>query len=188
MNPRSTLTTSRLRLEPVAARHALGLYQAALGSRAQLLPWMPWATEITLESNEDYTAEAERAWAEDEEFHFAVTENGLVLGVIGLNRGHDRSAELHYWIRSDHAGRGCTTEAGVAILQWGAANLGLQRFTLWAGVDNRASRRVAEKLGFRDVGPLAEPMSGGLGTFVAESYERPAPAAELRDEVKPLHG
>jgi hypothetical protein len=60
--PRTVLFTRRLRLEPVAAGHAPGLYQAALASRVQLLPWMPWAAEITLDGNQDYTAEAERAW------------------------------------------------------------------------------------------------------------------------------
>ena len=101
---------------------------------------------------------------------------------MGLNRDGDRSAELHYWIRSDRTGRGYATEAGERILQWGAKQLGLHTFTLWAGVDNRTSRRVAEKLGFRDVGPLPEAMQGGVGAFTAESYERSA------DGVKPLHG
>ncbi len=164
--------TRRLRLEPVEGRHAEGLYQAARASRAELLPWMPWAIDITLEGNQRYAADAERSWQADEEFHFAVLEDALVLGVMGLNRDHEGSAELHYWIRSDRAGRGYTTEAGERILQWGAETLGLHSFTLWAGIDNRASRRVAEKLGFRDVGPLPEPMSGGLGTFLAEGYRR----------------
>jgi RimJ/RimL family protein N-acetyltransferase len=172
--PRAVLATRRLHLEPVSASHAVGLYQAGLASRAQLLPWMPWAREITLEGNQHYTAEAERAWSADKEFHFAATVDGLVLGVIGLNRGADRSAELHYWIRSDRTGLGYATEAGRRILQWGAEQLGLQTFTLWAGVDNQTSRRVAEKLGFRDVGPLPDLKEGGLGVFLAESYQRPA--------------
>jgi ribosomal-protein-serine acetyltransferase len=176
----TALESIRLRLEPVAARHAEGLYQAALASRAQLLPWMPWAAEITLESNQNYTTEAERGWDAGEEFHFAIMENDLVLGVIGLNRGRDGTAELHYWMRSDRTGRGYATEAGMCILQWGADVLRPESFTLWAGADNHASRRVAEKLGFRDVGPMPEPMRGGLGTFVAEGYERPAAAPDLR--------
>ena len=172
MKPRSPLVTRRLRLEPVEGRHAEGLYQAARASRAELLPWMPWAIDITLEGNQRYAADAERSWQADEEFHFAVLEDALVLGVIGLNRDHEGCAELHYWIHSDRAGRGYAAEAGERILQWGAETLGLHSFTLWAGIDNRASRRVAEKLGFRDVGPLPEPMSGGLGTFLAEGYRR----------------
>ena len=184
--PRAALETSRLRLEPVAAAHALGLYQAALASRAQLLPWMPWAREITLEGNQHYTAEAERAWMAGEEFHFVASEGGLVLGVVGLNRDDDRSAELHLWIRSDRTGLGYATEAARRVLRWGEEQLGLERFTLWAGVDNQPSRRVAEKLGFLDLGPLPDPKQGGLGDFRAESYERPAGLPS--DEVKPLHG
>ena len=180
--PREVMETRRLRLEPVSARHASGLYQAALTSRTQLLPWMPWAVEITLAGNRRYTAEARRAWRAGDEFHFAVLEEDLVLGVMGLNRDGDRSAELHYWIRTDRAGRGYATEAGERVLVWGAEQLGLRTFTLWAGVENRASRHVAEKLRFRDVGPLAKPVEGGVGTFLAEGYVRSA------DDVKPLHG
>jgi ribosomal-protein-serine acetyltransferase len=180
--PRGVLETRRLRLEPVSARHAEGLYQAALASREQLLPWMPWAADISLQSNQNYTAEAGHSWTADDEFHFVVLEDDLVLGVVGLNRDGDRSAELHYWIRSDRAGRGYTTEAGERILRWGVEQLGLRAFTLWAGVENHPSRRVAEKLGFRDVGPLPELMAGGLGTFLAEGYVRSA------DDVKPSHG
>jgi ribosomal-protein-serine acetyltransferase len=187
--PRAALHTSRLRLEPVAAAHALGLYEAALASRAQLLPWMPWARDITLAGNQIYTAEAERAWKAGEEFHFVASEGGLVLGVVGLNRTVDRSAELHYWIRSDRTGLGYATEAARGVLRWGEERLGLERFTLWAGVDNRPSRRVAEKLGFVDVGPMPEPMEGGLGVFSAERYERAVePGAAVMDQVKPLHG
>src|SRR6266849_1950969 len=160
MNPRTPLVTNRLRLEPVAARHAEGLFQAARASRSELLPWMPWASDITLEGNQHYATDAERSWQAGEEFHFAVLECDLVLGVMGLNRNHDGSAELHYWIRSERTGRGYTTEAGERILRWGVEQLGVQTFTLWAGVENHASRRVAEKLGFRDVGPLPEPMQG----------------------------
>lgn len=143
---------------------------------------MPWASEITLDGNQHYAADAERSWEAGEEFHFAILEADLVLGSIGLNRDPDGGAELHYWIRSDRTGRGYTTEAGERILKWGVEQLGVESFTLWAGVENRASRRVAEKLGFRDVGPLSDAKEGGLGTFTAEGYVRSA------DSVKPLHG
>src|SRR4029077_434356 len=176
MKPRSPLITRRLSLEPLEGRHAEGLYQAARASRAELLPWMPWAIDITLEGNHQYAADAGRSWEADEEYHFAVVEDDFVLGVMGLNRHPDRSAELHYWIRSDRSGRGYTTEAGERILRWGADELGPESFTTWAGVENRASRRVAEKLGFRDTGPQPDLMDGGLGSFRAQGYERSATA------------
>jgi RimJ/RimL family protein N-acetyltransferase len=135
---------------------------------------MPWAIDITLDGNQHYAADAERWWEAGEEYHFAVLEGDLVLGVMGLNRNPDGSAELHYWIRSDRSGRGYATEGGERILRWGVETLGLESFTLWAGVENRASRRVAEKLGFRDAGPLPDLMNGGLGAFQAQAYVRSA--------------
>jgi RimJ/RimL family protein N-acetyltransferase len=175
---RQTLTTARLLLEPVRVRHAHGLFEAAEVSRDQLVLWMPWAREMTLDTHRDYARRAESDWNGDREFHFVMSEADLILGVIGLNRDGAHSAELHYWIRTDRTGRGLVTEAGRALLRWGASALRLQIFTLWAGTENRASRRVAEKLGFRDVGPLPGPMAGGLGEFLAEGYELPASQLE----------
>jgi RimJ/RimL family protein N-acetyltransferase len=183
------LLTNRLRLEPVSVQHAEGLYRAALSSRAELLPWMPWAREITLAGNRRHTAEDERAWKAGETFHFAAIEEALVLGVIGLERDVDRSAWLDYWIRSDRTGLGYATEAAERVLRWGVEQLSLRRVALWAGIHNRPSRRVAEKLGFIDVGPMPEPMEGGLGFFLAEGYERPVePGAIVPNQVQPAHG
>ena len=159
-------------------RHAAPLFAAVKASRAELLPWMPWAREPKL--NLEMAMQSERAWLDDEHYHFALVEKstGDVLGVAGLNREAPGTAELHYWIRSDRAGRGLTTEAGRAVVDWARDALRLDRLTLWAGTENAASRRVAAKLGFAHVGPLPWRPEGGLGDFAAESYElelRPLP-------------
>ena len=91
--------------------------------------------------------------------------------MAGLKREGPGVAELHYWIGSDHAGRGLTTEACKTLVEWARDELRLDRLTLWAGTENAASRRVAAKLGFVHVGPLAWRPDGGLGDFAAESYE-----------------
>ena len=110
--------------------------------------------------------------AAEEHDSFAVIERetGTVIGVVGLNAEDDGSFELHYWIRTDHAGRGLATEASRAVLDWARNARGATRFTLWAGRDNMASRRVAEKLGFVHLGPLDWRPHGGLGQFDAERY------------------
>jgi RimJ/RimL family protein N-acetyltransferase len=169
---RVPIETERLRLEPVHAGHAEALHQAVLDSRLELLPWMPWAREPSLDGGRRQAERTAADWLADRDFHFAVVDRatGRVLGVAGLNRDGADSAELHYWIRSDHAGRGLTTEAGRALVAWAPAALGVSRLALWAGTENRASRRVASKLAFRHVGPLGWRPDGGLGTFTAESY------------------
>ena len=134
---------------------------------------MPWAREPTLDATSELTHRDVREWAANHVFHFALVERatGLVLGVSGLNREGSDAAGLHYWIRTDHAGRGLTTEAAEALIGWARRELAVSRLTLWAGRDNHASRRVAAKLGFSHLEPLGWRPEGGLGEFDAESYE-----------------
>jgi len=134
---------------------------------------MPWAREPTLAGNVALTARDEQAWRDDRFYHFAVIEkdSNLALGIVGLNRERGDWPELHYWIRTDHAGRGLATEASRALIEWARHELRAPRLTLWAGSENHASRRVAEKLGFVHIGPLDWRPEGGLGDFAAESYE-----------------
>ena len=170
---RDVLKTERLELQPVSSAHAEALFQAVIDSRAELLPWMPWARRPSVDETCNQTESSRREWRRDREFHFCLIERGTrpVLGIAGLNRDGAGSAELHYWIRSDHAGKGLTTEACRALVDWAPRALGVRRITLWAGRDNTASRRVATKLGFVHIGPLDWRPDGGLGTFDAESYE-----------------
>jgi len=170
---RVVLRTKRLVLEPVTRAHAEGILGAVVSSRAELLPWMPWAREPALEGTLAMTERDEKAWSEDRVYQFAILDRSTrrPLGVAGLNREDGETAELHYWVRTDHAGRGLTTEACRALVAWARDELGLKRLTLWAGTENAASRRVAEKLGFVHAGPLGWRPEGGRGDFSAEAYE-----------------
>lgn len=160
-------------LEPVSAAHADALFDATVASRDELLAWMPWARSPSLEGGRLQAAEAEREWNAGREFGFTLIErdSGEVVGVAGFNSEGEGAYELHYWIRSDRAGRGLTTEACRALIAFARKVLRAHRLTLWAGTDNAPSRRVAEKLGFRHTGPLDWQPEGGLGPFPAESYE-----------------
>ncbi len=90
------------------------------------------------------------------ETRFAVTEagGGRVLGSIGATWNEPRDvAEIGYWLRADARGRGVTTAALRLIVAWALAE-GAARVQLRAAVGNDASRRVAEKAGFRLDGVL----------------------------------
>lgn len=167
------IETEHLLLEPVTPAHADGLYEAVAASRKELLPWMPWAVDPTPDGSREQAARSQDDWSAGTRYHFALVERetGMMLGVVGINAEKPDAPELHYWIRTDHARRGLTTEACRALIDWARRELRMRRLTLWAGRDNAASRRVAEKLGFVHVGPLDWKPEGGNGTFDAESYE-----------------
>jgi RimJ/RimL family protein N-acetyltransferase len=92
----------------------------------------------------------------ERESRFAVTVagSGRVLGSIGATWNESRDvAEIGYWLRADARGRGVTTDAVRLIAAWALA-AGAARVQLRAAVGNDASRRVAEKAGFRLEGVL----------------------------------
>jgi len=134
---------------------------------------MPWARDPSLAGHSEMTRRVENEWLDDRVFHFALVEKetGQVLGVAGLNRDAADSAELHYWIRSDRAGHGLVTEACRVLVEWARNEVPVTKLSLWAGTENLASRRVAEKLGFQHLGRLGWRPEGGFGEFEAESYE-----------------
>ena len=85
-----------------------------------------------------------------------MAENRLI-GRCGLGPGDEpREAVLWYTLHPDAWGRGYTTEAARAMVDFGFRTLGLHR--VWADCDpeNVASWRVLEKIGMRREGHLVE--------------------------------
>jgi RimJ/RimL family protein N-acetyltransferase len=87
---------------------------------------------------------------------FAITDSptGRVLGSVGATWNEDGDvAEIGYWLHADARGKGATTRAVVLLARWALAR-GASRVQLRADIENAASRRVADKAGFRLEGVL----------------------------------
>jgi RimJ/RimL family protein N-acetyltransferase len=152
------LHTDRLRLEPIGPHLADELWEATRASLKELRRWMWWAADADPASTLSFTEETVRLREEGMTYQFALRDDGGVAGATGVEiRGAERRVgEVGYWTRSDRAGRGYATEAGRAVVDFAFSEVGLHRLELRAGVENPASRRVAEKLGFRPEGTLRE--------------------------------
>ena len=105
---------------------------------------------------EDIATQIGAAPEESQPGILAVERKGMadVIGYIGLTahgNGSPDEPELVYELLRRAHGCGYATEAGRAVVSW-ASEAGYRR--LWAGVRdwNAASRRVLDKLGFRETG------------------------------------
>jgi ribosomal-protein-serine acetyltransferase len=155
MIERQPLLTDRLLLEPVTPEHVPAMWAATEASMPQLHRWMPWAKQASLANSTEFAERAEDDWAAGRDFVFAVMLDGEYAGGFGLHSYRlEGLGELGYWIRTDLAGRGYTTEAGGAVVTFAFEAVKLYRLELRAGVENLASQRVAEKLGFLREGTL----------------------------------
>lgn len=81
-------------------------------------------------------------------FHFAVTEGGPLLGVIGIEKRREPDLHLGYWLARPHWGRGLMSEAVGAAIGWYFSRAGGGRLLSGVFADNRASLRLQQKLGF----------------------------------------
>ena len=95
----------------------------------------------------------------------------LLVGACGLGRRASGNVELGYWIARPHWGQGFATEAGLALVDI-ARTLGLQRLEASHFLDNPASGRVLEKLGFQSTGVIAPRLSCARGVEIPARYFR----------------
>jgi RimJ/RimL family protein N-acetyltransferase len=85
-----------------------------------------------------------------------------LIGSCGLGRRPSGAVELGYWIARAHWGQGYATEAAKQLIEI-AQTLGLTRLEGSHFIDNPASGRVLEKLGFIPTGLTAPRMSCARG-------------------------
>lgn len=85
-----------------------------------------------------------------------------------------RQASIGYWLGERFEGRGLVSAAVRALLGHGFADLGLERIEIACARENRRSRAVPERLGFRTEGvrPGAERLGDRLVDHVVYALRR----------------
>jgi RimJ/RimL family protein N-acetyltransferase len=95
-----------------------------------------------------------KAWLQPNanDVRYAIDMHGRMIGSTGYFRRRSGAAELGFWLGRDHWGMGLGTEAAVAVVRHGFANDGHTAFSSAHFVDNPASARVLQKVGFEAIG------------------------------------
>ena len=87
-----------------------------------------------------------------------------LIGSAGVNRDEHGRYELGYWISRPHWGLGYATEAAGAVIDIARDALRAKQIGAAHFLDNPASGRVLEKLGFKPTGSIEPRHSVGRGT------------------------
>jgi ribosomal-protein-serine acetyltransferase len=147
-----------------------------------LQTWLSWGEKP---ATPDFYLELIPRWlsqfAENRGFHTGIIHQGRLVGAIGLYQINwsSRSASIGYWLAEDAQGKGIITRCVRAILAIAFERYRLIRVEIRAAEENRKSRAIPERLGFRLEGVLqaALPLHGDYLPVVvygmtAEDYER----------------
>jgi len=155
------LTGRRVVLRPLVVNDFEAWREVRIRGRDWLLKWEPRPLAGQPDAVEDRRVFAARCAARERErqlgtgYGFGVFVGGRFAGEINLSsvqRGPFQNAYVGYWIDEAMAGFGYTPEAFVVLARFAFEDLALHRLQVSIIPRNRASRRVAEKLGLRDEG------------------------------------
>ncbi len=163
MKPMPELATARLILRPFTLDDA---------AEVQQLAGAPEIEDTTLHIPHPYPdglaaewiSHHPMNWDEGNSLTLAMTrrEGGALLGGISLGfRPENDSAEMGYWIGVPYWNRGYTTEAAIALIDYGLHTLGLHRIYARHFARNPASGRVMAKAGMRYEGCMREALKKG---------------------------
>ncbi len=153
--------TARVVLRALNPKDARELLAIVTSSRSELGRFMTWPREMMdLEHARRFIALGREGWLTERTARFAMLSrmSGELLGTVELDSIDFRKSqgELGYWIRTDRAGVGFTTEAAKAVLHYAFGTLSLNKVRADVAVGNVPSARVLEKLGFALEGTLRE--------------------------------
>jgi len=153
------IRTPRLLLRPKQPGDGALTAAAVAETWEDLHQWMRWAEnplEFTAERMEIRTRQTMASFLLREVIELIGIEIATGQAVIWCGL-HDidwpaRMCDTGYWVRKSAQRRGLATEAANALVRYAINVLGMRRVGLTFSAGNDASRRIAEKLGFRPEG------------------------------------
>ena len=152
INNKIKLSDGNIIIRPCRLEDATVIYEGVQESMQEMLKWAPWChPDYSISDCKSWLDSRHQMWSEGIEYDFVIFDpkDDTFLGggaVDQINRKHN-FANLGYWVRSSQAGKGIATAALRLISQFGFKTLGFTRLEIVVAVQNKASQRVAEKVG-----------------------------------------
>ena len=146
------IRTERLLLRPFRLTDAEDVY--AYAGEPEFSRFLPLPSPYEYKHAEIYVAASFLAeW--DVHPRFAICLDGRVIGGINIRiDAASQTSEIGYGIGKAHWGKGFTTEAASAVINWSFLNFDIAKVYARANLLNRQSWRVMEKLGMKREGIL----------------------------------
>jgi len=183
----------RVMLRPLQPTDFTEWREVRVRNEGWLVPWEPLRPSSAPDPTRDRQAFEHRCSARDRErfadhaYPFGIFVDQRLAGEVNINnvtRGALQSGTVGYWIDEARAGNAYTSEAVCVVCRYAFEELDLHRLEVCIVPRNTNSRRVVDKLGFREEG-IAERYLEINGTW--EDHVRYAVTVEewttRRDEL-----
>ena len=154
----ATITTDRLVLTTPTLAHVPDIARLANNERIyEVMARLPFPY---LEADARFFIEA--IVPSQDETCYAVTRQGVFMGIVGLTYSGESAPPLGYWLGEEFWGHGFATEAACAVVA-AARTAGVPALRSRALVSNGGSRNVLRKAGFAETGQETESIDNLAG-------------------------
>jgi len=128
------------------------LFKSVEENRFYLREWLPWVDSIvSLQDEINFILTSRKNHIQGDSGLWLIIENNHLIGALSLNwiDWNNNSCGIGYWISQEKSGNGIITSSCRSLINHLIENNNLHRFVIEAGINNIASRKVAENLGMR---------------------------------------
>lgn len=146
-----------IELRPFASRHADELFALIEGNREYLAYWFHCVAETNSAGDlEGYINAGRKQLADENGFQAGIWLRGALVGCVGLHyiNWWAKGTEIGYWLAENAQGRGVMTRIMARLCQMCFEGYGLKRIEIRCAENNRKSRAIPERLGFRHEGTI----------------------------------
>lgn len=128
-------------------------------SREYLREWLPWVDHMKTEK--DYEPVIEmwlKQFSSHDGYQAGILYNGNLAGMVGFH-GIDwsnKKASIGYWLAKNFQGNGIMTTAVKGLIDQAFQEYELNRVEIQCGVENKKSRAIPERIGFKQDGIIRD--------------------------------
>ena len=143
-------------LRLIELRHAEELNALVIQNYEHIKEWSAWLKdkERPVEDTQNFIKRNLIQLAENNGFEICIWHKGEIAGQIGYNYfdWNDRRTEIGYWLGASFQGKGLVTKSCRTLIGYAFNGLKLNRVEIRCGFENKKSRKIPEKLGFKEEG------------------------------------
>lgn len=148
---RDVIQTERLLLRPPVQADAEAIFRG-YAQDTEVTRYLSWFPHAHLDETRLFLQHCVELWSEASRYPWVITlaGDGDVIGMIEL-RPDESTDSVGFVLARDHWGQGYMTEALQAVLDLAVSDVGMASVGACCHVENRASARVMERAGMRQV-------------------------------------
>lgn len=146
-------------LRQLEQKDADTLFQLIDKSREYLREWLPWVDDTkTVNDSVSFIKDTIIAFENGIGLTTGIFYKNQLVGMIGFNviDGRNKIAYIGYWLAPHYQGKGIITKSTRALINYGFFNLNLNRVDIRVAYENRKSRSIPERLGFKREGKIRQ--------------------------------